>query len=90
MQKSYVVILDSSFLGQHYVLTISKTGNTIRLPGRKFYSERSLLEKDLRECLNNDDAEEAIKACRSVTARNTWTAQMLLTDACAAQLGWQR
>jgi hypothetical protein len=89
MQKSYIVILDSSAWGRNYVLTISETGNTIRLPGRKFYDERALLEKDLRECLNAPDASAASTASRSLTLRNTWTAQVLLTDESATRLGWQ-
>jgi hypothetical protein len=89
MQKSYVVILDSSSLGP-YVLTISETGDIGTLPGRRFYSERASLEKDLRECLNDPDAELAIKAIRSAPSRSTWSSQILLTDERAAQLGWNK
>ena len=89
MHKSYVVILDSSSLG-HYVLTISETGDTGTLPGRRFYSERASLEKALRECLNEQDAGLAVRAIRSAPLRSTWTAQILLTDERAAQLGWNK
>jgi hypothetical protein len=90
MEKSYVLILDSSWGGGNFVLTISETGNTARLPGRKFYEGRELLERDLMKCLNVADAKAALTASRSISVRNTWTAQTLLTDECAARLGWVR
>jgi hypothetical protein len=90
MQKSYTLILDSSSGEHSHVLTISETGNTTHLPGRKFYSERLSLEKDLRECLNSENAEAAARAIRSTMYRNTWTSLILLTDECAAQLGWNK
>jgi hypothetical protein len=77
-------------VGSHYILTISEIGNANRPPGRKFYSERAALERDLRKCLNQRDAEDAARALRSGMIRNTWTAKVLLTEDHAAQLGWSR
>jgi hypothetical protein len=90
MLKQFLVIIDHSVTEPFFMVTISKSDNPRALPGRKFYTEQTLLEKDLRQSLKPEDGIAAAEALGNLKARSTWAKEMRLTEEDAARLGWVR
>jgi hypothetical protein len=90
MRRPYRLILDFSVSEPYFVLSCSNSKGSTDLPGRTFYSERLLLERDLKACLNANEALTAISVLRLLRPGNSWSADVHLTDEGAAHLGWQQ
>jgi hypothetical protein len=87
--KRFLVIVDRSASGHGYVVTITESGNSRALPGRKFYQERTLLERDLAGCLNAEDIAGVAYVLQGHPSRRSWSSVIPLSDVSAAQLGYE-